>query len=307
MPRARVKTVRAIEPNAGLRAGLQKRLAREGLQVVRSIAESVLRDLAASGFLTELAEDASLRPLSREEWKILGKARWVIAQGLNPEVVKQKVDALVGEQIARHLIYLGEKAKRVSTWYTRAAAQNITAAQKRALSAAGVAPSVIRQQWRVPLVKQHLSPGAVEALPGIIEEMTGLITRMHSGNLAYLREVLMEAVLSGQNMKRLAETLETMQGFSEARAKRVALDQSIKINSAIQRENAKALGIREGIWVHVPGTYSSRETHVRMNGKRFDLEKGLYDSDVGEFVLPGVLPFCRCQYRSVLPKELLGE
>lgn len=306
MARVRTKTIRAVEPNAGLRAALQKRVARASLDAVKEIARELIADLADAGYVTQLTNDA-LPFLNKEERQVLGKARWVIAQGLHPEDVRQKVDAVLGEKISRWLVHLGEQAKQVSSWYVRAAAQNITTAQRRALTDAGISPSVIRQRWRVPLVKQHLSPGAVEALPDMIEEMTALITRMHSGNLDHLREVLMEGVLSGQNMKQLEGTLSTMKGFTEARAKRVALDQSIKINSAVQRVNAQSLGITEGIWVHVPGMYSSRETHVRMNGKRFRLDEGLYDSDVGAKVVPGMLPFCRCTYRSVLPKELLGE
>lgn len=105
--------------------------------------------------------------------------------------------------------------------------------------------------------------------------------------------------------RELESTLAASQGFSAARAARVALDQSVKVSQAIQRENAKALGITEAIWVHVPGQYSSRPTHIAMNGKRFELSAGLWDEDVGMMVVPGQLPYCRCSLRTVLPPELL--
>ena len=91
--------------------------------------------------------------------------------------------------------------------------------------------------------------------------------------------------------------LKASRGFTEARAKRVALDQSIKVSQGIQRGNAEALGIKHAVWVHVPGRYSSRETHLAMDGKRFDLSEGLYDPAVGQNVTPGLLPFCRCIFR----------
>lgn len=142
-------------------------------------------------------------------------------------------------------------------------------------------------------------------MPGIVDSMTELITRMAADDLERVRSVITQGVTGGLSMSEIEKTLRASKGFTAARAKRVALDQSIKVNQAIQRANAEELGITEGIWVHVPGRYSSRPTHVAMDGKRFKLDEGLYDSNVGKNVLPGSEPFCRCIYRSVLPPELL--
>jgi hypothetical protein len=38
-----------------------------------------------------------------------------------------------------------------------------------------------------------------------------------------------------------------------------------------------------------------------MDGKKYDVEKGMYDPAVGKFVFPGELPNCRCLSRSVIP------
>ena len=43
--------------------------------------------------------------------------------------------------------------------------------------------------------------------------------------------------------------------------------------------------------------YSSRQTHKAMDGKRFNLDEGLYDPAVGRKVMTGELPFCRCVFR----------
>ena len=40
----------------------------------------------------------------------------------------------------------------------------------------------------------------------------------------------------------------------------------------------KEYGATKGRWIHVPGRYSSRITHVHMDGEVFDLNVGLYDS-----------------------------
>ena len=42
-----------------------------------------------------------------------------------------------------------------------------------------------------------------------------------------------------------------------------------------------------------------------MNGKKFDLEKGMYDPDVEDYIQPGELPYCRCCFKAILPGFLL--
>lgn len=90
--------------------------------------------------------------------------------------------------------------------------------------------------------------------------------------------------------------------ITKRRAKLIARDQSNKATQAIRSIEAKELGITEGVWVHVPGAKSSRKTHMQMNGKRFRLDEGLYDSAVGRKVLPGELVACNCTFRAVIPE-----
>ena len=62
------------------------------------------------------------------------------------------------------------------------------------------------------------------------------------------------------------------------------------------------MGITRAIWMHRPGAKNPRPTHMAMYGLEFDLNVGLFDSDVGRNVLPGELPGCHCTMRPVLPK-----
>jgi uncharacterized protein with gpF-like domain len=43
-----------------------------------------------------------------------------------------------------------------------------------------------------------------------------------------------------------------------------------------------------------------RPTHVAMNGKPYDLAKGMWDSDEKEWVHPGQLINCRCTMKPVI-------
>ena len=144
------------------------------------------------------------------------------------------------------------------------------------------------------------------ALPSIIEENTSLITRMCARDLARLQTVAQESMESGMSARELETLLNTFPGFDAGRAKRVALDQVNKINAGVQAENALALGMNKGVWIHVPGQYESRISHERdLNGKEFDITRGIYDPEVREYIMPAQLPYCRCIFRSVIPEELL--
>ena len=81
----------------------------------------------------------------------------------------------------------------------------------------------------------------------------------------------------------------------------IARDQTSKAVQALAESTDKDLGFTEGIWVHVPGRLSSRLTHIKMNGKQFKLDEGLYDSDVGYNVKPASEYNCMCTYRPVIP------
>lgn len=284
---AKPKTIAAIEPNAGLRAALQKKIAKLVRARTRAAAAELFEDLIASGLVGEesrLAQDA--KPTVKD------------FKAVDLEKASKHADTAYAERLARWMIHTGEDAKAVSKWFVRTTAQRITASQRRALIRAGITPTLLKEKWTIPIVKnRYMAPSTAKALPGLVDGMTGLITKMQADDLARVRETITRGLYEGQSLGEIESVLKASRGFTEARAKRVALDQSIKVSQGIQRGNAEALGIKHAVWVHVPGRYSSRETHIAMDGKRFDLSEGLYDPAVGQNVTPGLLPFCRCIFR----------
>ena len=301
---AKPKTIAAIEPNVGLRNKLAKRITQICQALTKYAERQIVADLLDKGLL----QDAPAEPMGMDaapeltphERALLAQARRSVRVN-DPAAAVQHIDAYVAERLARWMIAAGENARAVSYWFVRAVAQNVTASQRRALTAAGISPAQLRERWSVPLVRQHVSPAAAKLVPEIVDTMTGLITKMQADDLSRLRETMVEGIQNGQSMNDIETILKQSKGFTEARAKRVALDQSCKVNQSIQRANAKDLGIKSGFWVHIPGRYSSRPTHVDMNGKEFNLDEGLYDSAVEANVLPGQLPFSRCSFRLKLP------
>ena len=77
------------------------------------------------------------------------------------------------------------------------------------------------------------------------------------------------------------------------------------VNNAIQRINMLSLGFTEAKWIHVPGEFTSRETHIKFDRRKFDLQVGLFDTDVSKNVFPGELWWCRCCMKGIIPPGLI--
>lgn len=112
---------------------------------------------------------------------------------------------------------------------------------------------------------------------------------------------IMTAWNRGYDLAYLTDSFEKIAGYGRDKAILNARDQMNKITQQMAVANAQSVGISKGRWIHVPGFYSSRKTHIAFDRKIFDLQQGLYDSAVKMFVKPGELPYCNCQFQIVVP------
>ena len=155
----RIKTIPAIEPNAGLKAALQKRLIALIEKQTREATAELLRNLIDSGCFTQpvetVAQDAAL--WGRKEKKIIDEAIRAF-KASNPADAARKLDLSLAEKMARWMIHTGESAKLVSGWFVRAMAQNVTASQRRALIRAGITPTLLKEKWTIPICLLYTSP-----------------------------------------------------------------------------------------------------------------------------------------------------
>ncbi len=182
-----------------------------------------------------------------------------------------------------------ETAGSVARKFVRSAQRHTLGAYAEAFKAAGMTvkmdPGRVMNDTAQALIAENVS--LIQSIPrNYFEEVTGLVQRSVSmgRDVAFLEREIARRNLTTRN-----------------RAKFIARDQNNKACEAIKRAENRRLGITEGVWVHVPGSMSSRKSHMDMNGKRFKLDEGLYDSAVKRKVLPGELCNCNCTYRSVIP------
>lgn len=252
-----------------------------------------------------MTEDASLTfrpddPLDRARLRNIKERinRLVLR---DPDRFRRNVDDFIARNMGNWMKTADRETRQIAEWYVKNLATDVSTAQKASLLAAGVPASVFAYEMRQTRKHFFITPQAVNELPRMVADTTSLISNITTSELTNIRAAFMDAYEGRGTYSQIVEALGRSSSFTAQRAQRVAIDQTLKLNQQIQQANCKGLGITRGVWIHVPGKYTSRESHIEMNGKEFDLSKGLYDKEVGRNVMPGELYWCRCQFRSILP------
>lgn len=148
-------------------------------------------------------------------------------------------------------------------------------------------------------VKFTMSPEMRNAYQAVIGEQVGLIKSIASEHLSGVEGIVMRAVSEGRNLGELSRSLQKKYGVTKRRAAFIARDQSNKATTSMQVARQQHLGITEGIWKHSHAGKTPRPSHLKADGERFDIRKGLYLD--GDWVKPGELPNCRCTWSPVIP------
>lgn len=137
------------------------------------------------------------------------------------------------------------------------------------------------------------------ALQATISENVGLIRSIPEKYFTEVEGLVMRSVARGRDLSYLTDELEKRYGITRRRAALIARDQNNKATSAMQAARQQSLGITEGIWRHSHAGKEPRASHVKADGQKFDLSKGLYLD--GKWVMPGEEINCRCTWSPVIP------
>lgn len=211
----------------------------------------------------EIAQDTASEDLAMELKKVI--ARW-----------QKEFDAM-GDEIAAH--FAESSCKHAST------------ALLKALKDAGYT------------VHFQNTKRVNDMISSIVIENVSLIRSISSEYLLEVQGLVQRSVQAGRDLGYLTDELEKRYGVTRRRAEFIARDQNNKASSAIANARYDELGITEGYWVHIPGRKTSRASHKAMDGKLYDIKKGMWDEDANKFVFPGEEPGCMCVSR---PKIKLG-
>ncbi len=147
------------------------------------------------------------------------------------------------------------------------------------------------------------TPKVLESYRLVVTENVGLIRNLQSSFYNKIQQDVWASVRAGADMHTLSRKLQNSYGIEEKRAALISRDQNAKAKAVLETTRRQELGLRQAIWQHSSGGKEPRPVHVAWGreGKVFDLDKGLYDPDEGEYVFPGQLINCRCTSRAIIP------
>lgn len=185
--------------------------------------------------------------------------------------------------------YFRDLESKVAKKFTQRAKQSATVSLKQILKEEGFT------------VNFRLTRQMNDILQATIAENVNLIKTIHTAYFEQVQTIVMQGVKNGRDMDYIRKELVERFRISERKARIIARDQTNKAMQAISRARSLEAGIQEATWVHIPGAKMSRETHKHFDGKKFNLNKGMFDKDVNKWVMPGELINCNCRFKLVLP------
>lgn len=257
---------RAVHPNAGVEAWYRTRLD----AIIARMHASVSRGVV--GLYAELAPP----PGHAFDARRPPPTSLLLRRALN------KWGGLWRDRINDLSLDLAERFARKNFTVTQAAV-------KSAFEAAG---------WTVKFTPTAKSVADYHAVVG---ENVNLIKSIPAQYLKGIETAVWDSVMRGGDMATLAKRLEKEHGITKRRAATIARDQNAKAKATIEQTRRTEMGVTHAVWMHSAGGKVPRKTHVAMDGKPYLIKRGMWDSDEGEYVLPGQLINCRCISKAVIP------
>jgi SPP1 gp7 family putative phage head morphogenesis protein len=133
-----------------------------------------------------------------------------------------------------------------------------------------------------------------DKLSDIVANNVNLIKSIPQQYHARVQFVLINAIKNHQSLTDLTKNLQIQFGITERRAKLIASDQTGWASSQLQHERFAELGIKKAIWVYTYQSKEPRHQHIQMNGKTYDVRKGLWDRVEQAYIFPKQLIGCKC-------------
>lgn len=147
-------------------------------------------------------------------------------------------------------------------------------------------------------VNLQLTDYTRQAMRGAVGMNVGLIKSIPNQYLSDVQKYVWEAVEGGFDLATLTDNLQHAYHIGRNRAKLIARDQANKVHAVMEQARRIELGISEAIWMHSAAAKEPRQSHVKANGKKFDIKKGMYLD--GKWVLPGQDINCGCTSRALI-------
>ena len=149
-------------------------------------------------------------------------------------------------------------------------------------------------------VEFKMTPAMRDIIQATVTANVSLIKSIPQRYFTQIEGMVMRSVQKGGDLKQLTTDLRKEFRVSKRRAALIARDQNAKATGSLVRARQIELGLTRAIWLHSGGGKHPRPTHVRNNGKEYDVIKGWWDPSVKKRIHPGELINCKCTNRAIV-------
>lgn len=136
--------------------------------------------------------------------------------------------------------------------------------------------------------------GQPETLAAVLQRNVNLVRSVSDQTRERIADIVFRGLTQRTPVRDVARDVAKATGISRARARRIAIDQTVKLSAALDRERMAEVGITEFEWKH-SGKIHFRKWHKDRDGKTFKFNDPQLRGD-----LPGDQPFCGCKARGII-------
>ena len=148
-------------------------------------------------------------------------------------------------------------------------------------------------------VSFKLTPQMKLFLKAATQENIALIKSIPQKYMDRVEFDIYDSISKGRNMTELTEKLEKQAyGVSRRRAITIAYDQVNKITEGVNIQRKTELGLYYAIWRHSHIPQVPRQSHLKADGKEYDIRKGCYID--GEYIQPAEKVNCNCFSQTIV-------
>lgn len=147
--------------------------------------------------------------------------------------------------------------------------------------------------------------GLEDVIKASIDENVSLIKSIPEQYFKNITGSVMRSITSGEGLKELLPQLQKYGGQTERRATNLALDQTRKAYTSINKQRLQALNVKRFKWIHSGGSQHPRKSHVAISGQIFSFENILQEQAAlnvppNDRGLPGYPVNCKCTLSPVI-------
>lgn len=141
----------------------------------------------------------------------------------------------------------------------------------------------------------------IEGYKAVVAENVSLIKSIPAEALKKVEGDIYRAVTKGSDLATLSEKIRDTYNVTWNRAALISRDQNNKAKAVFEAARRQEVGVTEAVWMHSHGGAEPRPSHVKLDGTRYEIAKGAWDSTEKAWIQPGELINCRCVSKAVLP------